>query len=179
MTARSFSSFLILFATLLAGCQSWSQPNPNSSFFRPPAGSTLTLTRPITIPADKLAVYVQDGTLERDAQINHYRPYCKFELRTRAPDARQVEPDTFTIERTRQDIPLAMRDSNLVPVGMDGDGMKYFIYETILDLRSTRQPEVSRLTCTQWQYPPFMQHVTINEMRQALGDLFRLRLPGE
>jgi hypothetical protein len=43
-------------------------------------------------------------------------------------------------------------------------------------LRSTRQPGVFRLSCGQTALPHEGQHVSINEMRKALGGIFTLEL---
>jgi hypothetical protein len=47
-----------------------------------------------------------------------------------------------------------------------------------MQLRSAEQPDVFRLSCAHWVYPPYDQHVTIAEMRKALGNVFTLELAG-
>ncbi|NNG14194.1 MAG: hypothetical protein HKM22_03455 [Gammaproteobacteria bacterium] len=49
-------------------------------------------------------------------------------------------------------------------------------YMTVLYLHSDRQPDVFRMTCQHWEAPSDAQHLTIKQIRQALGDLFTLKL---
>ena len=58
--------------------------------------------------------------------------------------------------------------------GAEGDGGSPETYATHLYLRSARQPDVYQLTCQQWGYPPQGEHVSINDMRRALGTVFTL-----
>jgi hypothetical protein len=56
-------------------------------------------------------------------------------------------------------------------------------YKTRFELRSARQPKVLRLTC-QWDQmtasgAAFARHLTVSEVRRALGKTFTLVLPGE
>jgi hypothetical protein len=46
-----------------------------------------------------------------------------------------------------------------------------------MDLHSDTQPDVFRLTCGQWGYPYDGKHVSVDEMRRALGDVITLHLP--
>lgn len=54
-------------------------------------------------------------------------------------------------------------------------------YKTIFTLRSERQPGVLRLTCQSGQHAAGIgipRHPAVSEIREALGDLFTLELPG-
>jgi hypothetical protein len=171
---------------LLAACQTISyEGNEASPYYPIPAGSQLTLNQELTIPADQVAVFLQDGRAVASAQVSHYGPFCKFELYTLRDTARKVPPDEFTITKTAQERTLSGGGGPLlygklsVSLVASGDvmdsGPSIQIYATRMDLRSAKQPDVFRLTCSQWGYPE-NQHVTIAEVRRALGDLFTLHV---
>jgi hypothetical protein len=171
----------------LAACQTAAyEGNENSPFYPVPAGSTLTLTRSVTIPADQVAVYLQGGEVVPAGRINQYYPHCKFELIHRRDTGQTVRPDDFEIIRVVQEtghsvaltgLQLAQMSVGIgINVGMDRDGSSLQTYSTRLMLRSARQPQVFRLSCGQAALPHEGQHVSINEMRKALGNLFTLEL---
>lgn len=145
----------------------------DSPFYLIPAGSRVTLNRDIAIAADQLAVYIQGGQLLPRPQLNSYRPYCKFELRELSPAPRTVTPDEFTVTRVRQNIFYSHAAFQRL-ASVDDNGTSVAVYTTIMELRSARQPEVLRLLCEQWNVPPDSHHVSIAEMRRALGGYFAL-----
>lgn len=175
---------------LLAACQTTAyQGNENSPFYLVPVGSRLLLNRAVTVPANDAGIYIQNGEVARSfwGVKSHY-PYCALDMRKRLETPQTVQPDEFTITRVSQETVYSVRGDHMrlarlpfvhVADTDQGDGATFQIYATLMTLRSERQPDVLRLTCAQWQYPPLQQHVTINEMRKTLGDLFTLRLPAK
>ena len=96
---------LLLSCLALAACQYVPPRDISSPFFSPPAGSTLRLTRQLTIPANDAGVMIQYGQPQYSSwKLDQYYPHCDFELRTRAPRQQVVEPDTFTVTRTVREI---------------------------------------------------------------------------
>jgi hypothetical protein len=177
---------LVSAAVLLASCQTLSYDgNENSPYFVVPAGSRLTLTQALTIAPDQVGLFLQDGRVTPFAEIRKYYPHCKFELYRRVAEARTVSPDAFTISRPLQEethsvsnaLPMYARVSLLIRADADIDGGPSIrSYATRMNLRSEKQPEVFRLSCGQWGHPPDTTHVTIAEMRRALGSVFELEL---
>ncbi len=165
----------LVLALLLAACQTTAyQGDENSPYFTVPAGARLVLHRELVIPADRVDVYLQGGRVLGYAEVNPHHPFCTLDVRRRLDVPQTVAPDEFAVTKATQDIRYTRRAPGAV---LASDGSPSFeVYSTILALRSERQPHVTRLTCTQWQYPPLQRHVTIHEMRQALGTLFTLRL---
>jgi hypothetical protein len=99
-----------------------------------------------------------------------------------------VRPDEIVITRTVQEInqgASTLADTILVArnsLGLsisDGapSGPSIQSFSTRMELRSEKQPEISRLTCAQWGYPGIDRHVTISEIRRTLAGVFTLRLP--
>lgn len=182
---------LILLSVIafLAACQTAAyEGNENSPFYLVPTGSTLTLTRTVTIPADQVAVYLQGGEVVPAGRINQYYPHCKFELIHRRDTGQTVQPDDFEIIKVVQEIGHSVALDGLqtaqmsvgieINIGMDRGGSSLQTYSTRLMLRSARQPQVFRLSCGQAALPHEGQHVSIDEMRKALGNLFTLELVG-
>ncbi len=151
----------VALAFLLAACQTAAyRGDENSPYFTVPVGTRLVLHRELVIPADRVDVYLQGGRVLGYAEVNPHHPFC-----------------TFDVTKATQDIRYTRNAPGVV---FASDGTPSFeVYSTILALHSDRQPQVTVLTCTQWQYPPLQRHVTIAEMRKTLGDLFTLRLAGK
>jgi hypothetical protein len=192
---------VILLAVFLAACQS-AAPDPSSPFYMPPAGSKLILNQGFVIPPHELKIFVQDGRLAYGA--NEYYPFCKFELRDLKDTPQEVRPDEFTIDSvSRQTGVFAAFDQfdkrsllagigviggyGGISIGIGGTGISIFdgkpspvVYGIRMDLSSSRQPNVFRMTCGHLQDPDMGAHyLSIDEIRQALGGVFTLRLPQE
>ena len=175
----------MLFIVFLTACQSAVERDESSPFYLPPPGSKLILNREITIPADALKIYLQDGRLVYAA--NEYYPFCKFELRDLKETPQSVKPDEFEIYRTsRQTGVFARIDQHRLIVsahmithaGARGDGPPSpIVYGIRMELRSTRQPEVFRLSCGHLQDPNMeARYLSIEQIRAALGPIFTLQL---
>lgn len=173
------------FVGLMAGCQTLSyEGNENSPYYVVPAGSRVTLHRELRIAGDEVSVFVQDGRVMPYSGIRKYYPHCKFELYTRRPEARTVAPDDFRVTRTVQEeahsagsglLQLARVSFGLF-TDFDTGGPSLIAFVTRMHLRSEKQPDAFRLSCAQWGYPPDDGHVTIAEMRRALGELITLHI---
>jgi len=173
-------TFLILFASfLLTACQS--PPFSETSLFSViPENSTLTLNQTITIPAEKVAIYLQDGKIKNERDIDHYYPNCKFEIKTLLPDKQTVSKDVFTIRRLQRREDYTARKSmfasgpgfNLASAGASPQN-----YATLMYLSSETQPDVLRMICAHWVEPAWDDdHLTIQQIRKVMGDVFSLKL---
>ncbi len=103
-----------------------------------------------------------------------YHPHCILELRTVAPVARTVQPDTFTVTGIHRDRFMAGLDGLMLASMASGGDYNPVMSTTTLTLHSDRQPEVYRLSCQQLDEPFRAHHVTLAEMQQALGDVITL-----
>jgi len=65
---------------LLTACQTMPAQDAGSpfSFYGVPKGAILTLNRDLTIPANAVKVFFQNGRQVYGA--NEYEPFCKFEV---------------------------------------------------------------------------------------------------
>ena len=102
---------------------------------------------------------------------------CKFELYTISEQARQVRPDTFVVTRiVDQSEDVSVGWPRYAALVMGRDGPVHLTFSTTMYLESRIQPDVFRMTCKRWDWPAIGEYLSINEMRQALGDYFTLTL---
>jgi len=146
---------------------------------RPPPGTRLILNQSISIPAHSASVVLQGGRVMTGKQINHYHPNCRLEVQ-KVSDAPQVlQPDEFLVRRSRHEDRTTWNGNPLQLAGANhgNGGPSFVIYQTILELQSVNQPQVRWMTCEQWGDPAIGRHLTLHEIRLALGDVMRLVLP--
>ena len=180
-----YKIFLILLTLIpLSACQA--PPfSPDSPLTPVPLQSTLILHQPLTIPAQKVSLWFQDGEKMLANDLDRYYPHCKFETLQMQSSEKTVQPDSFVIYRVVRWDDYAMQPmqlaANRFSVGLTtvhGDGGPSHLNTTTeMFLRSERQPDVYRLVCSQWEEASEANHVTINQIRRTLGDTFTLKLP--
>jgi len=181
-------TILLAAVMLLTACQTayeGYEGNVNSPYYLVPAGSTLVQHQALVIPPNRAGVSLQGGQVLPLSQINQYHPYCKFEVLRVRDAAQAVRADSYVIKKVVQEITdtvdtgrirLAALSIGMGVLAREKDGASMETYATRLYLRSDKQPDVYRLSCGQWAFPATGQHVTIREMRVALGGVFTLRL---
>jgi hypothetical protein len=168
----------LLFAALLAGCATSSDPLPGVSHGR------LVLREALAIPPDAATVRLQYGRVVASNSVQEHDPFCVFELNTVAPAEQTVRPGAFAITRVVRSVEtfagMPVFRPMRVGLGDDGGGPTHIYYKTIFHLKDDAQP-VRALTCMSNQNAPgifpFMRHLTGAEIRQALGTLFVLEFP--
>jgi hypothetical protein len=170
---------IVLALLLLAGCAS--QPGG----LAPPDSGRLVLLAPLTIPAESASVRLQYGKPVARNGVREYDPFCVFEIETVSDAPQIVRPDTFRITRIGHSIG-GIADTVAAPaypapikVGLSRDGRPTHIYyKTLFWLRSDTRPGARLLNCMSNQnlpgVYPFMRHLTLPEIREALGPDFRL-----
>ena len=183
--------FMILFLfTLIPACQSAyinGVPNERSPYFQVPIDSKLILNRTITIePAQKTA-YFQRGRTIPWHQVNKYGAYCALALERTRDVEQTVRPGEFVVHKVSDENLFTIAkagERNLVPIAFklhvadmrDSNGMAYEVLATVMELRSDTQSEVRRLTCADWGIPQSTPFLTVEKIRQSLGDFFSLKL---
>lgn len=185
-----FRYLALVSAVLATACVTRAIPVEDDPDFRLPAGAYLVLHKPLTIPADRRSVYLYRGAVTPFSEINIYHPYCQFRLRKIADQDRVVRPGRFEVVKTikrddytdrRKAAPrYAQRPGNDARVtgqfGTGEGGPSIVSQATIIKLRSDTQPDVDDLVCRQWGDQGIVAHVTIREMRSALGEFIAITL---
>ncbi len=188
---RSWLTLTVL-AALLVGCQTMPRGgNENAPYYVVPAGSRLTLHQALPVQPDSLRVYIQNGRVLKNAEVQHYYPFCSLELDRLSDVARTVAPDEFLITKAVHEEfsgaiadagPLLYARASLgrrVDQGGNPGGPLMVSFSTRMELRSEKQPDVRRITCAQWGYQGIDRHATVAEIRKTLEPLFTLRLPNQ
>lgn len=172
-----------LLVVLLGACAGIAPQTEDSPFYPVPEGSRLILNGNLIVPANQLKVYVQGARLATDAARLY--PYCVFELRQRQSTPQRIYADTFTIYNVSRYIDYIAGITNpdfqyasFKIFQHSGEGPGLVTYATHLDLRSPEQPQVLRMICAILQdYDISSHHLSIEQIRAALGNTFTLQLP--
>ena len=146
-------------------------------FVEAPLNSRLVLKQELEIPSGQVAVYIQDGKIVTAKGVRVRRPNCKFEIRTIEDRVRKVMPDEFRIIRYFLDRNFVSSGAvMLASVGMvfaDSGGATAEVYTTEMFLHSENQPDVLRLSCEHWEDPADGTYLTLDEIKQALGQVIK------
>lgn len=173
----------VLGIAVLAGCSGHDVKDEGSVYYAVPVGSTLVLNQQVNIRGDQVAVYVQNGELMQYDEVDFYLPNCKFQIYTMSEQPRTVQADTFKIIKVEDDIEssslpkstdMAVLDKVLAYGMLDRSYM--FNYATLMYLHSEKQKDVYRMTCQHWEDVMDDRHLTIRQMRAAMGDVFTLKI---
>jgi hypothetical protein len=170
----------------LGGCTGLQSADPASPYYAYSTGWTVQLNRPLTIPADAATVRLQYGRIVPRNSVQEQDPFCIVELDTVHAEPQTLQPGRFEVWRvTRSVNPIAAAvKSPLLKVGHDDDGDPSFLYYiTEFRLRDPSQPNLRSLRCAWNQMAPgnrmLMRHLTLDEMRGALGSWMVLVPPQE
>lgn len=168
---------------LLVGCATMLDPRPQSPHFRYPEGTQLILNQPVEIQPGEASLRLQFGRVVPRNGVQEQEPHCIFEIDTLRTTIQRIEPDVFTVTRVERGVWM----SNTPAFGVqqvslfDRNGPTLIYYQTEFRLHSERQPGVRSLLCQSLKsaasIDPNMRHLTLEEIRQALGSIFTLRLP--
>jgi hypothetical protein len=168
---------LIAFCVLLTACQTTGPLDENTPSHVLPSGSRLVLKQELVIPVRSAGVMLQDGRVVDAKDVNQYHPHCRLEVNDVRETTQTVTADEFLVKRAHQETQTVARPS-LIKAGLRTSGtISFYVFRTVMDLRSERQPQVRSLTCQQWGDASLGEHVTIREIRKALGEIILLQLP--
>lgn len=144
----------------------------------------LVLLSAQTIPPESATLRLQYGKPVASNAVQEYDPFCVLEINTVSDSPQTVHPDTFRVTRISHSISTIADASGLpypapIKVGLSSDQRPTHIYyKTLFWLHSEQQPGVRLLTCMSNQnlpgVYPFMRHLTLREIREALGVDFLL-----
>lgn len=139
------------------------------------SGSKFRLTQSLTIPGGSAGVTLQFGEPVKPNDINRYYPHCRLEVNDVRATPQTVMPDEFDVRRMVQ-IEQTVERAGLQRVSRlySASSVSFVVFRTILDLNSARQPQVRTLTCQHWDSPASGQHLSLNQIQQALGKVIVL-----
>lgn len=174
---------------LLPACAGLGPYPQDSPYYRYTSGWSLQLNRPLEIGPDEATVRLQGGRVVPRNGVQERAPFCVFEIATVRSVPQLVAPGRFEIWQVQRRVStIADAGAPAAPVGptamvWGGDSPSFFYYKTDFRLRAASHPEVIGLTCMHDQLGPtyygIMRHLTLGEIRWALGDWFTLIPPEE
>lgn len=170
---------------LLGGCAELESADPASPYYAYSTGWAVQLNRPLTIPADAATVRLQYGHIVPRNSVQEHDPFCIVELETVAPEPQTLQPGRFEVWRvTRSVSPItaAVLSPLIKARNIDDGGDPSFLYFiTEFRLRDPGQPNLRGMRCAWNQMAPgnraLMRHLTLAEIRSALGDWMALIPP--
>lgn len=176
----------MLLALVLGGCSIGAPPE---ALYPVAPGMALVITRPIEVPVGATELWFQNGTAYRYID-EFWGPYCRLRLRGDHERARTIKPGRFEVTWVRSERVVGARQLPRLAAapgaelllgsrgggnGGDGGGNNpmYFAREVVIELESTEQPDVRRLSCGRRQAVYPVTDLTRDEVRAALGDYAR------
>jgi len=150
---------LLCITGTLSACSAMQSNDPDSMYFHIPEGSTLSLNKKLTIPANDTHAVVQRGKEITDKDKNEYVINCRVDVREFG--VRSLEPEDFKITRTE-------------------DGTNWISYPSILRfytevyLRSDKGTDIIKMVCQEYG-DQTNRNFTVAEMQQALGDVLTFK----
>ena len=176
-------TILVIVLLVLGACQSAPMTlDEDSTLYPPPAGSRFTLLQELSIPAHSAHVDLQGGKTVSLSKLNQYHPYCRLEVQDVRETPQSLRPDEFLVKRVyRQITDMAGQRPGFIRVQKvsDDGGPTILIYHTVFELSSARQPQVRWLTCEHWDRPALGDHLSLRQIRTALGAYFSIMLAGD
>ena len=154
---------LLCIAATLSACSAMQSNDPDSMYFDIAEGSTLSLNKKLTIPANDTHAVVQLGKEIKDKDKNEYAINCRLDVKEFG--VRTLEPEDFKITRTE-------------------DGQNWISHPSILRfyteiyLRSDKGTDIIKMVCQEYG-DQTDRNFTVAEMQDALGDVFTFKFATE
>ncbi len=176
---------ILLTLVLLGGCANLQSNDPASPYYAYATGWSMQLHRELTIPADAATVRLQYGRIVPRNSVQEQDPFCVIELDTVRDVPQTLAPGRFEVRQVTRSVStvMAARAPGFVRTGLADDGSPTFLYYiTTFRLHDPAQPALRGMTCAWNQMAPgnqgLMRHLTLGEIRSALGDWMTLVPPG-
>ncbi|MGD8784446.1 MAG: hypothetical protein PVG75_08400 [Thioalkalispiraceae bacterium] len=175
-------TFPLIVLLLLSACQSGPYPE-SSPYYRIPIGSELVVKQVLTIPANQARIYIQSGKLVSYTILDQYQAHCWL-LSWQLQDKNQIiQPGKFIITQVREleefvskQGDMLIASNNMAALRDMSNGATAVEYKTALTIHSDSQPNIRKLVCNHWEDPADARHLTLAEIRTALGDLMEIKI---
>ncbi len=172
----------------LGACSGLSSPNPDSPYYAYPPGWVMQLNRPLPIEPGSATVRLQFGQIVPYNGVQDAYPFCIVEVNTVSGASAQIlQPGRFEVLKVTRSVSEISASAaphaqpGFLKVGADLPSFLYFI--TTFQLRPPQQSDIRNMRCAWNQMAPgnrgLMRDLTLDEMRQALGDWISLMPPRE
>lgn len=187
MNRLFFLSALII--PLVSGCQSLNyEVDFDAPHSKPAAGAIVQLNQTLTFQRGSSRSYIQHGLAQNFNGIDEREPWCQFyryEPAAALKTMRTIGPDSFTITGSSQRMelveiqparPVVLLASTIFLPSMKDNDPNAVTLATIMQIKSAKQPEVVELKCAVFDDPYRYNYVSVNKIRQTLGQVVTLKL---
>lgn len=182
--------FALIGLLALGGCGSLNSPDPASPHYAYSPGWAVQLNQVLPIDPGAATARLQYGRIVPRNGVQEQDPFCIVEVNTLSNQAQLLQPGRFEVvqvSRSVSDITAAVLPfipRGFMQAGFGGHDAPSFLYfVTTFQLRDVAQPDVRSLRCAWDQMAPgnrsLMRHLTLDEMRHALGVWITLIPPKE
>lgn len=175
----------IALIALLAGCAALESTDPASPHYAYTTGWIVQLERSLTIEPGAATVRLQYGRVVPRNGVQRHDPHCVVELNTVSDGPQTLQPGRFEVLRVIRSTNdfFVESESFLRTVRLvEDDGPVSMFFITEFRLRDPLQPDLRGMTCAWDQLAPgnfpMMRHLSLDEIRWALGDWMRFIPPG-
>ncbi|MFP5506542.1 MAG: hypothetical protein ACLGH6_10115 [Gammaproteobacteria bacterium] len=176
----------IALAALLAGCAALESPDPASPHYAYTTGWTVVLTQPLTIEPGAATVRLQYGRVVPRNGVQRHDPHCVVELDTVSDGPQTLQPGRFEVLRVIRSTNDFFVDASHFfrhARHVDDNAPTFLFFITEFRLRDPAQPALRSMTCAWDQFAPgnfpMMRHLSLDEIRSALGNWMRFLPPQE
>jgi hypothetical protein len=170
----------------LGGCTTLESPNPDSPYYDYPPGWVVQLNRPLPIEPGTATTRLQFGQIVPRNSVQDAYPFCIVEVnKVSGARAQMLQPQRFEVLEVTRSVSEISASATPYPyagfikVGRDSPSFLYFI--TMFHLRPMQQSDIRNMRCAWNQMAPgnraLMRDLTLDEIRQALGDWITLIPP--
>lgn len=177
-----------LILLLLGSCAGLESPDPASPYYAYSSGWVVQLNRALQIPPGAATVRLQYGRIVPRNGVQEHDPFCVVELETVKDAEQTLHPGRFELWRvTRSVSPISAAAAlplvKAAHADDDAGESSFLYYITEFRLRDAAQPELRGMRCAWDQMAPgnraLMRHLTLDEIRHALGGWMTLIPPKE
>ncbi|MDP2029472.1 MAG: hypothetical protein Q8K12_07555 [Thiobacillus sp.] len=191
MQSSGVKTLVLAGLVALGGCGSLASPNPESPYYAYPPGWAVQLKQVLPIDPGAATVRLQYGRIVPRNGVQEQYPFCIMEVNTLSNQVQVLQPGRFeVVQVTRNVSEITAAATPLIPPGYlkagfggGGDAPSFLYFITTFSLRDASQPNIRSLRCAWDQMAPgnraLMRHLTLDEMRQALGNWIALIPPKE
>ncbi|MCP4289421.1 MAG: hypothetical protein GY792_34210 [Gammaproteobacteria bacterium] len=169
---------ILALVSLLSGCSQSGVRNSKDPLAFLAAGAEIQLTRDLEVPAGETRVFFQRGSVTSRGGLDYYHPSCDLEVWELQQKTRNISTDIFVIGKLtsgREHVVsrggLKLADNRLAAKLFGDDGSSVHRYLRV-EMHSTLQPDVMRLTCRgAWEDYHTARLPNEMEIKLALGEI--------
>ena len=173
----------MLLATTIAGCAYQSKSVQPAV----PGGASLQINQSYQALPNSSKLYFQGGNRIESGQLDRWTAYCELYVFNRnkqadyqtsvLPGRVEVIASKFDEEYVENQHIEKFQPIQLASWLWEGDGPpSYILYSTTMHLSASQQPDIKLLSCAQKASTYGDYHLTLAQIRQALGNLIQLNL---